>query len=319
MYRLARQVAASAAARAPASHARALATTPPPLIPPDLTSDHRKPNPANTNTAIDPAPPTATTENAVQPDAVDPSADAAPAPPQSLPRRIYTGLYNFFSKEERLKKRKAIQEEYHTSYWKDLKELNQTKGKLFIAASELATPQFSPAFPPFTVSPLNDMKNPIDLRDHIKKRGQTALITIAFNEYGDRHVKSFEAEFRTAFPQLPIYQLNLTEGSMRSYVVQASLPYIRQNVPVDQRGDYFLSIFRDVERPLDMLRVTNRYLGWVFLVDPSGRVRWRAHGNATDEEREALRNVTGALLEEVEAAAAKAQQGGKRGGKRAVA
>ncbi|KNE60392.1 hypothetical protein AMAG_05782 [Allomyces macrogynus ATCC 38327] len=272
MYRVARQVAASAAARA-SSHARALATTPPPLIPPDLTSDHRKPNPAVPASTNDPAPPTATTENAAELDAAEPAADATPAPPQSLPRRIYTELYNFFSKEERLKKRKAIQEEYHTSYWKDLKELNQTKGKLFIAASELATPQFSPAFPPFTVSPLNDMKNPIDLRDHINKR--------------------------------------------------ASLPYIRQNVPADQRGDYFLSIFRDVERPLDMLRVTNRYLGWVFLVDPSGRVRWRAHGNATDEEREALRNVTGALLEEVEAAATKVQKqvqpGGKRGGKRTAA
>jgi ATPase complex subunit ATP10 len=47
------------------------------------------------------------------------------------------------------------------------------------------------------------------------------------------------------------------------------------------------------------LGITNRYLGYVFLVDSEGKVRWGAHGNATPKELETMVKLTGELKAEL--------------------
>ena len=55
------------------------------------------------------------------------------------------------------------------------------------------------------------------------------------------------------------------------------------------------------------LGITNKHVGYVYLVDPAGKIRWAGCGFATPEEREALRRGVAVLLGRVK----QKQQGGE--------
>ncbi|KAI9219231.1 ATP10 protein-domain-containing protein [Blastocladiella britannica] len=254
-------------------------------------------------TPVPPTPPTTPTtpaKGAAQQPATPPSAPAPPpSPPQtpaSLPRRVYASLYNFFSKERRLERRPSLQKEFHESYWKDLHEINKTKGKLYTASSVLAKPAHATAFPALMVHPLHRPDDKINILDRLA--GNVSLVTIATSTYGDNHTKSFEMPFRSAFPDLPVAQISMADTPAKSWVLRVNMRYTAAKVPKAVHPWYFVSMFEDVDPPLKHLAITNRYIGWVYLVDAKGRVRWRAHGIAEAAELEALGRCTQELLNE---------------------
>jgi ATPase complex subunit ATP10 len=44
------------------------------------------------------------------------------------------------------------------------------------------------------------------------------------------------------------------------------------------------------------LKMRNALVGWVYLIDSHGRVRWTAHGEATPTEIESMLRLTESLL-----------------------
>ncbi|KAI9190329.1 Mitochondrial ATPase complex subunit atp10 [Blastocladiella emersonii ATCC 22665] len=245
--------------------------------------------------AADPAPAPTSPPTATE---TTPAAPAAPEKPKSLGRRIFSSLFDVFSKEKRLANRPALQKEYRESYWKDLQELNKTKGKLYIASDKLTKPQSAVRFPSLMVNPLDAPNTKIDLLSRIQ--GQVTLVTFAFNTYGDKHTKTFELPFRTGYPNVPVAQVSLADTPAKSWILKMHVPYTARVVAKPLHPWYFVSMFESLDAPLDHLAVTNRYLGWVFLVDANGRIRWRAHGMATPEELAALGRGTQMLLNEQE-------------------
>jgi ATPase complex subunit ATP10 len=75
---------------------------------------------------------------------------------------------------------------------------------------------------------------------------------------------------------------------------------MRAKIPASQQDHFYLSMFTNIEHELNRLGITNRYLGWIFLVDSQGRVRWRAHGVARPNELAGMHNAVRQLLEEGE-------------------
>lgn len=54
---------------------------------------------------------------------------------------------------------------------------------------------------------------------------------------------------------------------------------------------------RDVEEMREALQLTNSIVGYVFLLDREGRIRWQAHASPSKQEISALLSCTNYLIE----------------------
>lgn len=68
------------------------------------------------------------------------------------------------------------------------------------------------------------------------------------------------------------------------------------SVPLLQ-DHFMLYTGRDVVKIRETLQLTNSIVGYVFLLDREGRVRWRAHASPSKQEISALFSCTNHLLE----------------------
>ena len=80
---------------------------------------------------------------------------------------------------------------------------------------------------------------------------------------------------------------NLLKGAMMGGLTKAIPP---------KRHSTALVFVGDVDPLCDCLDVTNRLIGHAFLVDGTGKVRWRACGRATEEEVRYLRACISELM-----------------------
>ncbi|KAL7748803.1 Mitochondrial ATPase complex subunit atp10 [Sorochytrium milnesiophthora] len=237
-----------------------------------------------------------TSENGQQPQSPAPPSqttlsDAADS--KTILERAKTTWTNLVDKDARLKRREVLKKEYQASYWKDLQELNATKGKLYTAPDQLVKPSHAVPVPELRLRPLNAASQNTEVLLTPLLNGKTTLLTLSMSAYGDEHVKSFVEPVLPILrdpkvPSLQHIQLNFAQGWMRSTIVKMSIPYIRRHVPAEEQPDYYLSLFHDVTQQLEVMQVRNKYLGWVFLVDAQGKIRWTAHGQAKPEEIERL-------------------------------
>lgn len=90
---------------------------------------------------------------------------------------------------------------------------------------------------------------------------------------------------------------------MKQWLLRAFASSIRKNLAEDRRvmnlrelhkgrrilisyapQDNYVLLLQDISRTRKMLDMTNQYIGYVYLVDENCKIRWTAHGEATQEE-----------------------------------
>lgn len=114
----------------------------------------------------------------------------------------------------------------------------------------------------------------------------------------------------------PLYQhieINLQENLLKSFLVSLFASSIRKSIPESQWGKYLVSsqnmecvilpIRQFVDQPnhdssyiRDDLGMSNKHIGYVYLVDQACRVRWASCADPKLEEIEALTACTSVLL-----------------------
>lgn len=83
-------------------------------------------------------------------------------------------------------------------------------------------------------------------------------------------------------------QINLQENPLKSFLVSMFLSSLRSQIPPRQQPTYLLS-HQSLEYLREPMGMTNKHVGYVFLVDWEGRIRWAGCGWASPEEEEGLR------------------------------
>ena len=118
-------------------------------------------------------------------------------------------------------------------------------------------------------------------------------------------------------PLLQASWLSLVEGTILGWLRRPLLASMRRGVPTE-RHDRFLCRFDDDTSELRRcLQMSNRYLGYVCLVDPLGSVRWHVHGNelpSADEVGSLKKLLDGAMRfeqQQAQSQAAGRQQGSR--------
>ncbi|CDS04784.1 hypothetical protein LRAMOSA07314 [Lichtheimia ramosa] len=178
--------------------------------------------------------------------------------------------------------RRHLVEEATKSYFADAHEMRQHGGKMYIASDKLIKAEKAGYMPDFEGT--NLQKKPIHTTDLLA--GKISLMSFVYAKYGESHVNSFVDPFLKHFgnnPDVQLVEVNVQENLLKQWLLKAFVPSIRKNLPEERHANYVL-LLQDISRIRKMLDMTNQYIGYVFLVDEQCRVRWTAHGEATQEE-----------------------------------
>ncbi|KAI9303173.1 ATPase assembly factor ATP10 [Cunninghamella echinulata] len=178
--------------------------------------------------------------------------------------------------------RKHLVEEATKSYFSDVHEMREHGGKMYYARNTLVQADKAGYMPDFEGSDVN--KKTIHTTDALL--GKITLMSFVYAKYGETHVNSFIDPFLAKFKDtdaVQTFELNVQENILKQLVLKAFVSSIRKNLPVE-RKDKYAFLFKDIKKTRKMLGMTNEYIGYVYLVDEDCKIRWTAHGNATEEE-----------------------------------
>ncbi|SCZ99415.1 BZ3500_MvSof-1268-A1-R1_Chr3-1g06001 [Microbotryum saponariae] len=218
---------------------------------------------------------------------------------------------NLLSKQRRLDERKHLVKQVSKGYFNDYNELRHQGGKKWIAPNTLVREDLSLYFPDIQgVSLANKAKtHTTDLW-----KGKISLVAIGSFKSSEEHVNSFVRPALSDMKDEPLFQyvyINAQENPLKSFLVTMFLSSLRRQIPVQHQPTYLLShqSFEYLREPLGM---TNKHVGYVYLVDSNGKVRWAGCDWATLNEEEALRKCCHVLVERYKKDHAGAIEGGER-------
>ncbi|KAJ3067570.1 Mitochondrial ATPase complex subunit atp10 [Quaeritorhiza haematococci] len=201
----------------------------------------------------------------------------------------------YFDVEKNLKQRDELMTQaFKEGYWDDPKEIARKGAKLWEAPKTLRAQNISPALP--VVKGTNLLGTPTDL--HTLLQNKISLVTFVFTAFGEPHAQSFIDPFVKEFGGVEgcqLVQLNIEENWAKAPFLRMCTPLIRRRIPKEQQANYIMH-YTSIEQPRKQVGMTNRLLGWANLVDRQGRIRWQAHGVATEGEIKTLIEGTRSLL-----------------------
>ena len=118
------------------------------------------------------------------------------------------------------------------------------------------------------------------------------------------HVNGFVSPTNARYLSNPLYQyvqINLQENLLKSWLVSLFLSSIAKAVPKELHPTYLVSS-QSVELVREPLGMTNKHVGYVYLVDENLKVRWAGCADAKVEETRALETCAGVLLSRLDKA-----------------
>lgn len=118
------------------------------------------------------------------------------------------------------------------------------------------------------------------------------------------HVDGFVSPTNARYSSNPLYQyvqINLQENLLKSWLVSLFLSSIAKAIPKELHSTYLVSS-QNVEFVRELLGMTNKHVGYVYLVDENLKIRWAGCADAKVEETRALETCTGVLLKRLEKA-----------------
>jgi len=133
--------------------------------------------------------------------------------------------------------------------------------------------------------------------------GGATLVTLAFQGRGQAQLPAWhgallEARERGAAAGVALLNVLLLQGwfwrAAEGIVARSTARALHAEVARDTHLSVHGSAM-EVDHIADRLKVHNRMMGWVFLVDGAGHVRWRAHGAPQEGEADAMLRAAVAL------------------------
>jgi hypothetical protein len=171
-----------------------------------------------------------------------------------------------------------------------MREILKSNGKFFPSSPTLLPPASLPAWNSKAITG-RSVSLPEDLC------GQVTLLTLCFSAYSEPQLESFRRPFMEAGGKM--MEVRPLMGRMKWWMFSRILRSVAMNsLPIEGR-DSFVVAYRPMAL-LDALDVPN-YLGaYVYLIDKQGRVRWKASGQATEDELVTMNRLKKQLLSESE-------------------
>ncbi|CEI97699.1 hypothetical protein RMCBS344292_11826 [Rhizopus microsporus] len=165
--------------------------------------------------------------------------------------------------------RQYLVKEATKSYFHDANEMKEHGGKMYYASTQLMKPEKTGYMPDFETQDLS--KNRVHTTDRLHDK--ITLMTFALTQFGLDHTRTFANPFWEKYG-------NKTKDIQ---LLEAFVTRALKGLP-KERQDNVLLLYKDISRVRPYLDMTNKHIGYVYLIDENCKVRWTAHGNATQEE-----------------------------------
>ena len=163
----------------------------------------------------------------------------------------------------------------------------------FGADLELLRPEESLEFPHLPVSDLDGTELTLPVKSN---SGEPTLMCFAFRSYGTSLTKSWSAPFRE-LTSCRCVELYFIEYSFLSFAKNLYLSNLKNEHAKELHGDIVVHFGGLMDFAADLL-LPNKFTGYAYLVDAQGKVRWRASGEAREEEIDTLIELTQKLRNE---------------------
>jgi hypothetical protein len=230
------------------------------------------------------------------------SAEEAPPPPDAAAERVARRL------EQRAKLRESFNKHVNAGLVRQLVEINaSTELRLFPTSETLDPRAESAVLPPLLVTALSGSQLAVP------RKGRVTLLLLAFNTMGFEMLPSWRepverqflqlashgADARKRRARLQVVEICAQENRVFRFIQRFLLPAFKSTVDV-ARHDSVAAVYEDMEATKQALSISNTLLGYAFLVDAAGRVRWRACGVGEFRDSMLLIKNLSLLLDEAE-------------------
>lgn len=219
-------------------------------------------------------------------------------------RRRMVHFYELFNKEKREQGRKRLQEEMKKGHFDDFKQLRDTRGKLFRGSPNLLPiSSRSLRFPNVCVTDGQDEYSGITAVFDSPK--DALLVCVACREGAQPMIDAWTGPVDVWFSKQKDVSFGIVELSVVDSLVMSMWPFrsfLKQTgfeekySGADARSVFLFGRRDGFQDVLDMFE--NRLIGYVYLLDSTGRIRWRGCGFPEDAELEHLLQATTTLLNE---------------------
>ncbi|CCE88574.1 Piso0_001343 [Millerozyma farinosa CBS 7064] len=201
---------------------------------------------------------------------------------------------DLFSEDAKERRQKKLDHDIKHSPFYESKSFTNTGGKIFTPPVSFFKRDKSKYFPDCTGSTVEGtttslyqcFQNHVNIVRIFSTMSGEKCTESYFDVDGQNYLKEGYEEFKTKHPYSQIVDINVPESWIKHLMVNLSKGSIRKILPAERRSSYFVipeSVFSFDAR--QKLMCDNRPSGYIYLVDPQGRLRWATSGNATDDER----------------------------------
>ncbi|KAI0346443.1 hypothetical protein BDW22DRAFT_1461829 [Trametopsis cervina] len=195
----------------------------------------------------------------------------------------------------RNKRRRVLLDEVQKGGFEDLNATRRHGGKTWIAPPVLIRESKARYFPNVVGASLEN-SDTVHTTDMLSKK--ISVISILSTKISEIQSHMFTEPTVAQYNDNKHFQhikINLQENKMRSVLVSFFTRSIRKTMPPEQWPLYMIS-----SQNMDYIRkdmgLTNKYIGYVYLVDEQCRIRWAGCADPQPAEIQALKTCTGQLL-----------------------
>lgn len=195
--------------------------------------------------------------------------------------------------------RKSIVTQATRGYFHDFHAIKSHGGKTWRAPSTLIKDDRSLWFPRIQGTRLSDKRktNTVDLF-----RNKISIVALLGSKISEEHTRSFYSDTLQHYkghPKFQLVQINLQTNPLKSYLVSLFLSSLRSQIHPSLQETYLLS-GQNIELEQEAIGFHNKHVGYTYLVDEKGRIRWAGGAFAEQAEKNALRACTAVLLDRVQ-------------------
>ncbi|KAF9431238.1 Mitochondrial ATPase complex subunit atp10 [Podila epigama] len=201
--------------------------------------------------------------------------------------------------KKNLEKRKELLQDFQSGYFAEFSEINKMGSKLWRATTAMVNADKALYMPNIIGTSLKTSE-PIELVDVL--RGKISLLAISGTRFGEEHVETYMNPFLSKWPastsnsKVQLVELNIQENPLKAGLVRMMVPFVKKSIPEERHANYILH-YKSIKHLRDPLSMQNSYLGYVFLIDSNCKIRWGAHGPASETEIKTLLDSVQRLTE----------------------
>lgn len=193
-------------------------------------------------------------------------------------------------------------------YYRDWKNLENHKGKTFLAPPRLFKYEKSLYFPNLYGQTMRKaITIPFDTTPTLQ--GKASVVALFSSGWAERQVNSLISEkanpvlhqvLKAHQGQAQVVKVNIEDQTILKYwIIRALAPWIRKTLPEADWDKYFTVKAGITDDMRDAIGALNSKVGYVYLVDGDCKIRWAGSGQAEPEEVDSLAKGMTTLMSEL--------------------